>query len=231
MGPDSAAAAVGYVLQEVGLFPHMTVADNVGVVPRLEGWATDRVEARVARAARAGRTPVRASPTAGPTSCPAANVSGSASPARLQPIPRPADGRAVRRARSDHAPSCRRSFAASSSGSARRSSSSRTTWTRRCALADRIGVLDGGRLDLVRRPAHDSSDDPGSARADAPSMRVTVGASAGGRRERRPPLLARASAGAGDAARAARAARRAVDGGRQWRSACRSASSRRAGRG
>ena len=30
---------VGYVLQDVGLFPHMTVADNIGVVPRLEGWA------------------------------------------------------------------------------------------------------------------------------------------------------------------------------------------------
>jgi osmoprotectant transport system ATP-binding protein len=28
---------VGYVLQEVGLFPHMTVANNVSVVPRLEG--------------------------------------------------------------------------------------------------------------------------------------------------------------------------------------------------
>ncbi len=38
---------VGYVLQDVGLFPHMTVADNVAVVPRLEGWAVDRVTARV----------------------------------------------------------------------------------------------------------------------------------------------------------------------------------------
>ena len=27
---------IGYVLQDVGLFPHMTVGDNVGVVPRLE---------------------------------------------------------------------------------------------------------------------------------------------------------------------------------------------------
>jgi osmoprotectant transport system ATP-binding protein len=38
---------VGYVLQDVGLFPHMTVAHNVGVVPRLEGWAADRTAARV----------------------------------------------------------------------------------------------------------------------------------------------------------------------------------------
>jgi len=38
---------VGYVLQDVGLFPHMTVADNVAVVPRLEAWSADRVAARV----------------------------------------------------------------------------------------------------------------------------------------------------------------------------------------
>lgn len=39
--------SVGYVIQEVGLFPHLTVADNVAVVPRLEGWPDDRVAARV----------------------------------------------------------------------------------------------------------------------------------------------------------------------------------------
>ena len=38
---------VGYVLQDVGLFPHMSVADNVAVVPRLEGWPADRVGPRV----------------------------------------------------------------------------------------------------------------------------------------------------------------------------------------
>src|ERR1051326_3537782 len=34
---------VGYVLQDVGLFPHLSVAANIGVVPRLEGWDADRV--------------------------------------------------------------------------------------------------------------------------------------------------------------------------------------------
>jgi osmoprotectant transport system ATP-binding protein len=38
---------VGYVLQDVGLFPHMTVGDNIAVVPRLEGWPKDRVATRV----------------------------------------------------------------------------------------------------------------------------------------------------------------------------------------
>src|SRR5215216_3297446 len=37
----------GYVLQDVGLFPHMTIADNVAVVPRLERWSAPRVDARV----------------------------------------------------------------------------------------------------------------------------------------------------------------------------------------
>jgi osmoprotectant transport system ATP-binding protein len=38
---------IGYVIQEVGLFPHFTVARNVGLVPELEGWGRERVRARV----------------------------------------------------------------------------------------------------------------------------------------------------------------------------------------
>lgn len=38
---------IGYVLQEVGLFPHLTIADNVGLVPTLEGWDPTRTEQRV----------------------------------------------------------------------------------------------------------------------------------------------------------------------------------------
>ena len=38
---------VGYVLQDIGLFPHMTVGSNIAVVPRLEQWPADRVDARV----------------------------------------------------------------------------------------------------------------------------------------------------------------------------------------
>jgi osmoprotectant transport system ATP-binding protein len=37
---------IGYVIQQVGLFPHMTVADNVATVPRLLGWPKDRIRAR-----------------------------------------------------------------------------------------------------------------------------------------------------------------------------------------
>jgi osmoprotectant transport system ATP-binding protein len=38
---------IGYVIQEVGLLPHLTVADNVGLVPRLEGWDRERIRLRV----------------------------------------------------------------------------------------------------------------------------------------------------------------------------------------
>ncbi len=37
---------IGYVLQDVGLFPHMSVADNIAVVPGLERWNPDRTQRR-----------------------------------------------------------------------------------------------------------------------------------------------------------------------------------------
>ena len=37
---------IGYVFQEVGLFPHMTVEENVSIVPRLERWSPARTRAR-----------------------------------------------------------------------------------------------------------------------------------------------------------------------------------------
>lgn len=38
---------IGYVIQEVGLFPHLTVEDNVGLVPRLEEWIPATRRSRV----------------------------------------------------------------------------------------------------------------------------------------------------------------------------------------
>jgi osmoprotectant transport system ATP-binding protein len=38
---------IGYVIQQVGLFPHLTVAENVAVVPRLLGWGEARITERV----------------------------------------------------------------------------------------------------------------------------------------------------------------------------------------
>jgi osmoprotectant transport system ATP-binding protein len=38
---------IGYVFQQVGLFPHMTVAENIGITPRLLGWSEAQIAARV----------------------------------------------------------------------------------------------------------------------------------------------------------------------------------------
>jgi osmoprotectant transport system ATP-binding protein len=38
--------SIGYVIQDTGLFPHFTIAANVGLVPELEGWERGRIDAR-----------------------------------------------------------------------------------------------------------------------------------------------------------------------------------------
>jgi len=38
---------IGYVIQQIGLFSHMTVHDNIGLIPKVEGWGKERIDARV----------------------------------------------------------------------------------------------------------------------------------------------------------------------------------------
>ena len=45
--PHELRRRIGYVFQRLGLFPHLTVAENVGVTPRLLGWDEGRIRARV----------------------------------------------------------------------------------------------------------------------------------------------------------------------------------------
>lgn len=40
---------IGYVIQDVGLFPHFTVERNIGLVPTIEGWPAEKIRARVAQ--------------------------------------------------------------------------------------------------------------------------------------------------------------------------------------
>ena len=44
---DQLRRRIGYVIQQIGLFPHMTIAQNVGLVPGLLGWSRTRVGERV----------------------------------------------------------------------------------------------------------------------------------------------------------------------------------------
>src|ERR671918_269869 len=37
---------IGYVIQEIGLFPHLTVEENIGIVPRLLEWTPERIKSR-----------------------------------------------------------------------------------------------------------------------------------------------------------------------------------------
>jgi osmoprotectant transport system ATP-binding protein len=45
--PTRLRRRIGYVIQQVGLFPHQTIAENVATVPRLLGWTAKRIDARV----------------------------------------------------------------------------------------------------------------------------------------------------------------------------------------
>jgi osmoprotectant transport system ATP-binding protein len=45
--PVEVRRGIGYVIQQVGLFPHLTIAENVATVPRLLGWPRSRIDRRV----------------------------------------------------------------------------------------------------------------------------------------------------------------------------------------
>ena len=48
MDPVRLRRRIGYAIQSSGLFPHMTVAQNIALVPRMTGWPAGRIKARVA---------------------------------------------------------------------------------------------------------------------------------------------------------------------------------------
>src|SRR5438309_10707939 len=110
---------IGYVIQEAGLFPHFTVEQNVGLVPRLEAWPAEKIRARaLALLEQVGLPP------ATPASSPGASASVSASPARSRPTRRSccSTSRSARWPRSP-ASSCSASSSRCDGRSARRQSS------------------------------------------------------------------------------------------------------------
>ena len=74
--------SIGYVIQQVGLFPHMTVEGNIGTVPRLLGWQRQRIRERVGELLElVGLDPEQDRSASRPSS-PAASASASVSRAR-----------------------------------------------------------------------------------------------------------------------------------------------------
>jgi osmoprotectant transport system ATP-binding protein len=47
LDPNELRRHIGYVIQQIGLFPHMTIAENIGVVPKLLGWSKEKTADRV----------------------------------------------------------------------------------------------------------------------------------------------------------------------------------------
>jgi osmoprotectant transport system ATP-binding protein len=47
MNPVELRRKIGYVIQQVGLFPHMTIGENIATVPKILGWPNPRIEKRV----------------------------------------------------------------------------------------------------------------------------------------------------------------------------------------
>jgi osmoprotectant transport system ATP-binding protein len=47
LDPNELRRHVGYVIQQIGLFPHRTIAENIATVPRMLGWKKDRIAERV----------------------------------------------------------------------------------------------------------------------------------------------------------------------------------------
>ncbi|RFA10318.1 glycine/betaine ABC transporter [Subtercola boreus] len=47
LNPNELRRHIGYVIQQIGLFPHMTIAENISVVPKLLGWSKEKTRNRV----------------------------------------------------------------------------------------------------------------------------------------------------------------------------------------
>ena len=47
VNPDQLRRRIGYVIQQIGLFPHVTIADNIATVPKMLDWKKERITERV----------------------------------------------------------------------------------------------------------------------------------------------------------------------------------------
>ncbi len=47
LNPAELRRNIGYVIQQIGLFPHYTIEKNIAIVPELKGWDKEKIKARV----------------------------------------------------------------------------------------------------------------------------------------------------------------------------------------
>ena len=73
---DELRRHIGYVIQGAGLFPHLTVGDNIAIVPRLLKWDKNRISATHRRVASSWSTWIRSSTAA---AIPASSLADSSS--------------------------------------------------------------------------------------------------------------------------------------------------------
>ena len=85
---DDLRREIGYVIQQIGLFPHRTIGDNIATVPKLLGWTRERITKPRGRAPGPDRPAAGDGASAIRRSSPAASASASASPARSPPTRR-----------------------------------------------------------------------------------------------------------------------------------------------
>lgn len=131
MNGDKLRRQIGYVIQAGGLFPHMSVAANIGLVPKMLGWDKDRIAARVDELLELVSLDPRSIGIGTPRNFRVVSSSASAWPVR-SPRTRPSCSWMNRSARLTPSPAnaCRTSCSISRPSCRKRSSASPTTSTR-----------------------------------------------------------------------------------------------------
>ena len=153
--PAELRREIGYVIQQIGLFPHRTIAENIATVPELLGWDRERIEARVDELLELiGARPAMRDRYPGPALGRPAAAGRRRPRARRRP-PGDADGRALRRRSTRSTASASRT---SSCGSRREIRKTVLFVTHdideAIKMGDRIAVMrKGGKLAQYATPA------------------------------------------------------------------------------
>ncbi len=87
--PSQLRREIGYAIQQIGLFPHLKIKDNIAIVPRLLGWDKERITRAAWTSCSSWCSSTRTTPaTATRASSRAASSSASAWPGRSPPTRR-----------------------------------------------------------------------------------------------------------------------------------------------